>query len=250
MAVGRALQTLSLASLVAGSSKWPVHSRHTAPRHAYIHVPFCRRRCFYCNFAIVPIGSKPQAATAAVDAYLAPLLREIRTAAREERVPAALETVYIGGGTPSLAPPRAIAAILDCIREEIGIDSGAEVTLEADPGTFDDEKLNGFLAAGVTRISLGLQSFDAERLAVAGRAHSVADGASATALMRRARRCNGLQSWSVRAPRPSAHVPGHALRAMALPVVPGMTRLLALGIAARPDIRVARRDRACLGRHS
>jgi oxygen-independent coproporphyrinogen-3 oxidase len=187
-----------LAAAVRAKSKWPVHPL-SQPAHAYVHLPFCRRRCFYCDFPVVVVGARAQAQIKAVNDYLDPLLREIRAAGRLERraVAGGLTTVYIGGGTPSLAPPEAIAAILAELRASFGIAPGAEVTLELDPGTFDAASLGGYLAVGVSRTSIGIQSFDPARLTAAGRAHTVDDGASALALMRAAREDGALRSWSL-----------------------------------------------------
>lgn len=190
-----------LASVLAASLAarvWPVHP-HAPAAHAYIHVPFCRRRCYYCDFPVSIVGSKPQAAHEAVQRYLGPLCREIRAAAQHERAAGAppLETVYIGGGTPSLAPAGAIGTILDTVRSAFGVAEGAEVTLEMDPGTFDESSLDAYLARGVTRASIGVQSFDAARLAAAGRAHTTDDAARAIACLQRAREAGALKSWSL-----------------------------------------------------
>ncbi|KAJ1618599.1 hypothetical protein T492DRAFT_604216 [Pavlovales sp. CCMP2436] len=188
----------SLAAGARGAAHWPAHP-HAPPAHAYVHVPFCRRRCYYCDFPITVVGARPQAAHEAVRRYMGPLCREIRAAATLERQPGAppLQTVYIGGGTPSLAPAEEIGALLREVRDAFGVAEGAEVTLELDPGTFDDESLAAYLACGVNRASIGVQSFDGARLEAAGRAHSVDDGARAIALLQRAREGGTLRSWSL-----------------------------------------------------
>ncbi|KAG8469586.1 hypothetical protein KFE25_006041 [Diacronema lutheri] len=177
---------------------WPVHP-HAPALHAYVHVPFCRRRCYYCDFPVSVVGDRPQAARDAVERYLEPLQREIRAVASCERAPGAppLQTIYIGGGTPSLAPASAIGEILAELRSAFGLADGAEVTLEMDPGTFDEASLAAFIACGVTRASIGVQSFDAARLTAAGRAHTVDDAAAAIACLRRARAVGALRSWSL-----------------------------------------------------
>jgi oxygen-independent coproporphyrinogen-3 oxidase len=123
---------------------------------AYLHVPFCLRRCDYCAFATW--DDRPEL----LDRYVAGLRREIVDAAI---VP--VDTVFLGGGTPSLLTPAQLASILD----ELDIVDGAEVTIECNPDTLDDDKLAGFRAAGITRISLGVQSMVPHVLAALGRTH-------------------------------------------------------------------------------
>lgn len=204
---------------------WPVHP--LAPvTHAYVHVPFCRRRCYYCDFPVTIVGNRPQAAHAAVERYLGPLCREIRAAAALEHQPGtpSLETVYIGGGTPSLAPSSAIGVILDTIRDTFGIADGAEVTLEMDPGTFDEESLAAYLARGITRASIGVQSFDAARLTAAGRAHTVDDVAAAVSCLQGARAAGSLRSWSL-----------DLIGGLPDETMPSWRDTLRLAVAARPD---------------
>lgn len=139
---------------------------------AYIHIPFCRRRCHYCDFPIEVVGNSVRTKKLTIDEYIDVLCREIgRTLSRE--IP--LETVFFGGGTPSLLSPSQLARILTCLRERFGIATDAEISIEIDPGTFDEEKLRGYQESGVTRLSLGVQTFKAELLKICGRSHSVAD---------------------------------------------------------------------------
>jgi oxygen-independent coproporphyrinogen-3 oxidase len=123
---------------------------------AYLHVPFCLRRCDYCAFATW--DDRPEL----LDRYVAGLRREIREAGV-----VASDTVFLGGGTPSLLTPAQLASVLG----ELDIVPGAEVTIECNPDTLDDEKLVGFRAAGITRISLGVQSMVPHVLAALGRTH-------------------------------------------------------------------------------
>jgi len=159
-----------------------------APQACYVHIPFCRRRCHYCDFPIQVVGDRESAADAASEAYLQLLLREIRASpscadgdGAEGGRP--LRSVYFGGGTPSLMPPRLLARLLDALRERHGFAADLECTLEMDPGTFDAERLSAFLAAGVTRVSLGVQSFDDALLRACGRSHDLADAERAIALL-------------------------------------------------------------------
>ena len=148
------------------------------PCGAYLHIPFCRRRCFYCDFPIKVIGDRESTQRRETEAYVHLLLREIDAAAKTVPGPRsrdALETVYFGGGTPSLLSPEQIQTVLSRLNDAFGVDASAEVTLEMDPGTFDQAKLEGYLRAGVNRVSMGVQSFDQKVLESCGRAHSAAD---------------------------------------------------------------------------
>ena len=141
---------------------------------AYVHVPFCRRRCFYCDFPISVVGDKPNGNSSAtmIDDYVRALLKDIRL------TPAAgqpLKTVFFGGGTPSLLSPTQLSKIIQAIALQFGIASDAEISMEIDPGTFDRDRLKGCLDAGLNRFSLGVQSFDGELLKVCGRSHTLKD---------------------------------------------------------------------------
>lgn len=138
----------------------------------YVHVPFCERVCPYCDFAVVASGRGPLGA-AREARYLAALLRELqgRRAAYAGR---SLATIYLGGGTPSLLRPETLARAIAALRVAFPGEPG-EVTLELNPGTLECERLPGFRAAGVNRLSIGVQSFGAAVLRRLGRAHPVAD---------------------------------------------------------------------------
>jgi len=134
----------------------------------YIHVPFCLRKCPYCDFyslAVSPSGKEE---------YLDALCRHIESSA-----PVAADTVYFGGGTPSLLEPGEIGRILSAVRSRHSLDPGAEVTMECNPATADREKFRGFLEAGVNRLSLGCQSFSGRCLPALGRLHSAEDSVKA-----------------------------------------------------------------------
>lgn len=140
----------------------------------YIHIPFCLRKCNYCDFA-----SAPPADGAALAAYPGWLSREL--ALYQGQVDfSRLETVYFGGGTPSLLQPAQVAEMLAWFPPAV------EVTLEANPETVDAAKLAGFRAAGVNRLSLGVQSFQPRLLTAMGRGHSAAQAVAAVELARRA----------------------------------------------------------------
>ncbi|KAK9831539.1 hypothetical protein WJX81_007299 [Elliptochloris bilobata] len=145
------------------------------PTSAYVHLPFCKRKCFYCDFPVVATGSQLHSAPVqdALQAYVALLCREI--AATQPVGGAPLRTVFFGGGTPSLIPPPQLARVLDALAARFGIAAGAEVSMEADPGTFDALRLREYMALGVNRFSIGVQAFQQELLEVCGRSHSLAD---------------------------------------------------------------------------
>jgi oxygen-independent coproporphyrinogen III oxidase len=143
---------------------------------AYIHIPFCHRKCAYCDFYSVVTSPKE------MDAFVASLCREIDLRAAEANDPCA--TVFFGGGTPSLLSPDQIETILSCLQDRLGIRPDAEITLEANPGTADQERLRTYRALGVTRLSLGTQSFRDEELRLLGRIH---DRSTALAALEAAR---------------------------------------------------------------
>jgi oxygen-independent coproporphyrinogen-3 oxidase len=168
------------------------------PRSAYLHIPFCHRRCFYCDFPVVPLGDRAAAdpgasGSASIAAYLQLLHREIAAA------PAGppLSTVYVGGGTPSLLSVEQLRALLEALRRRYGLAPGAELSLELDPASFDQQRLGGYLAAGVTRVSLGGQSFSDAVLETLGRRHRRADLLEAADWLQHAQRTGRLQSWSL-----------------------------------------------------
>ncbi len=140
----------------------------------YVSVPFCRAKCSFCNFAS-GVGND-----AAVAAYVEKLTAEIRSArADAERMgvvlPDAVDTVYFGGGTPSLLLPEQMRAIFAALRESFSLASGAEMTLEAAPGQIDDALLESVMRDGVQRVSLGVQSFVDRESSAVGRTHTAAE---------------------------------------------------------------------------
>ena len=144
-----------------------------APTAAYIHIPFCRRRCFYCDFPISVVGnSGGKSASIMVEEYIAALVEDIQLTPSTEEP---LQTVFFGGGTPSLLSPQQLTQIIQAIASHFGIAHNAEISMEIDPGTFDRDRLLGYLEAGLNRFSLGVQTFDEELLKVCGRSHTLAD---------------------------------------------------------------------------
>jgi len=178
----------------AGALQGGVSRRAWPPRSAYLHIPFCHRRCFYCDFAVVPLGDHADGAeSGSIAAYLELLLGEIAAA------PAGppLSTVYVGGGTPSMLTPAQVGSLLAALAARFGLAPGAEVSLEMDPASFDGPRLAGYLAAGVNRVSLGGQSFDDGVLERLGRRHRRSDLLQAAAWLAQARQGGELASWSL-----------------------------------------------------
>jgi len=176
---------------VSPPQPWP-------PRSAYLHIPFCHRRCYYCDFAVVPLGDRAAGeagapGSASISAYLKLLHREITAA--PGGVP--LSTVYLGGGTPSLLTPEQVGALLAALGRRYGLAPAAEISLELDPASFDQRRLAGYLAAGVNRVSLGGQSFDDGVLQALGRRHSGDDLRQAAAWLVQAQAEGALASWSL-----------------------------------------------------
>ena len=143
------------------------------PRAAYVHVPFCRRRCFYCDFPISVVGDRLVGESSGMMAeYVAWLIREIEL---EPAKGEGLSSIFFGGGTPSLLSPDQIRQILMTLEQRFGFESGIEISMEVDPGTFDLPRLESWRSAGVNRFSLGVQAFQDELLEACGRSHRMKD---------------------------------------------------------------------------
>jgi oxygen-independent coproporphyrinogen-3 oxidase len=150
------------------------------PRHLYVHVPFCARRCSYCDFAIAVREDVP------VDAYLAGIEAEIQLRfPHDAGDPWALDTVYLGGGTPSRLGGDGVRRLLEVLRRRVVLTSDAEVTLEANPDDVSADTVAAWVAAGVNRVSLGTQSFDDKALAWMHRVHDASRAVDAVATVRR-----------------------------------------------------------------
>ncbi|WP_457330159.1 radical SAM family heme chaperone HemW [Rhizobacter sp. P5_C2] len=150
------------------------------PLSLYVHLPWCLRKCPYCDFnSHEKSGELPEAR------YLDALRADLEAALPfvwGRRV----HSIFIGGGTPSLFAPAAIDQLITDIRARLPLEAGCEITLEANPGTFERDRFRGYRAAGVTRLSIGVQSFDDEKLRALGRVH---DAAQARAAVAEAREC-------------------------------------------------------------
>ncbi len=132
----------------------------------YIHIPFCIKKCNYCDFFSLPFKDQSY-----LDKYTQALLNEIKVRG-QHMLSVQLESIYLGGGTPSLLNGQQLKSILETIAKEFALLPGAEVTLEANPATLDKVKLAQMEEAGINRISLGVQSFCDDELALLGRVHN------------------------------------------------------------------------------
>jgi oxygen-independent coproporphyrinogen-3 oxidase len=153
------------------------------PVALYVHIPFCVSLCPYCDFVVVA-GAAARGPRARVSAFLVALRAEI--ALRADALDIAfgpgrpgLETVYLGGGTPSLLPPEEVASLLALVDERLGLAGGAEVTLEANPGPDERGDAAALRGAGITRLSIGAQSMANAGLRRLGRRHRAGDVAAA-----------------------------------------------------------------------
>ena len=141
--------------------------RMSVPHNIYIHVPFCASKCNYCAFYSAAVSPN-------WDKYADDICAEIIHWGNILGHPV-VPTIFLGGGTPSLMPTNIFARIMDTIHKSFHIEPGAEITIEANPGTITSEKLDEFIAAGVNRLSVGVQSLDDEKLQFMGRRHSACD---------------------------------------------------------------------------
>jgi oxygen-independent coproporphyrinogen-3 oxidase len=142
----------------------------TWPLGVYLHIPFCVRKCRYCDFlSFAGTGADARAS------YVHKLIGEISGRSEEFGAFRVVDTIYFGGGTPSLLSPRLVGELLDAVYARYRVADDAEITLEANPGTVDEKKLRGYISAGVNRLSVGAQSFSAKKLRYLGRIHSAMD---------------------------------------------------------------------------
>ena len=195
-------------------SHHPLAARGEARTGLYVHVPFCARRCTYCDFSTGALSA------GAVERYLAAMEREV-----ERRAPAAssltFSSVFFGGGTPSALASRHFRRLGALVRGHFRIEPDAEITLEANPESVKSSLLEAWAEAGVNRLSMGAQSFDARELVELGRIHSAERPGEAMALARSAgiRRLsldlmfgfpgNDLPRWRATVERALALEPGH-----------------------------------------
>src|SRR5690349_16136323 len=134
-------------------------------KHLYIHVPFCARRCSYCDFSIAVRSNTP------VDEYLRALGIELEQISRRAPASGPLTTVYLGGGTPSRLGGNGVGSVIDAVRAHWTLDREVEITVEANPDDINDIAVARWFACGVNRVSLGAQSFDDSALKWMHRTH-------------------------------------------------------------------------------
>jgi|JFJP01.1.fsa_nt_gi oxygen-independent coproporphyrinogen-3 oxidase len=137
------------------------------PKSLYLHIPFCKRRCFYCDFAITTGGENLK------QQYVDVLCQEIELTVTAIPPVETLQTIFFGGGTPSLLSVKQVEQILETIAKYFAIAPNAEISLEANAGTVSIESLQGYRSLGINRISIGAQAFQQELLDICGRGHSV-----------------------------------------------------------------------------
>ncbi len=200
-------------------------TRRVVPKHAcynfvtlkpagiYIHIPFCRSRCSYCDFATGLYES------ALAERYVASVVSEINSW-REVDQPEVVDTIYFGGGTPSLLLPAQVETLMRAVRKRFHVSPNAEVTMEMNPGTVTAETLSAFRKVGINRASFGAQTFDDRELARLGRSHTAADTRRTYSLLRAA----GFDNVSFDL---IAGLPGQTLD--------GWTRNLEQAFALRPE---------------
>ena len=179
------------------------------PAGIYIHIPFCRARCSYCDFATGAYES------ALAEAYVRAVASEITAFhATEDALDA--DTIYFGGGTPSLLKPAQVNLILEAVREHFSIASDAEVTMEMNPGTLTLDTLKEFRSLGINRASYGAQTFDDAELKRLGRTHTAEDVRRTLTILREAAFTN--VSFDLIAGLPAQTGPGRAAPPLSGPV--------------------------------
>lgn len=144
-------------------------SNKAVPTELYIHIPFCAKKCDYCDFLSWPAADTVQ------KAYVEALLAEIRGISQEESNGREIVSVFIGGGTPSLIEASDVERILETLRKLFSFSPDTEITIEANPGTLTREKLDLYRKAGINRLSIGLQSAENRELETLGRIHTWQD---------------------------------------------------------------------------
>ncbi len=227
---------------------------HSTTGGVYLHIPFCRSKCFYCDF--YSLAGRDDA----IDRFTACLEQELRQSA--EHPPTwSVDTVYIGGGTPNLLPPAAVERLLRVLDDALGLGAATEITIEANPGLADATRWGDLRGLGVNRLSLGMQSFDPAILDFLQRLHRPEDRESTFAAARTAGFDNinvdlifnvpgqSLAGWEADLRIALALAPEH-ISAYSLTVEPetGLARAVAAGEVAMPpeeldhDMFAATRD--------
>ncbi len=148
--------------------------------YLYIHIPFCIAKCDYCDFYSIPLGGSGADESSK---YVYALLKEMDL---RRDIAGNLRTVYLGGGTPTLLSAEQVGAILSGVREIFSIAPGAEITIEANPGTVSESQLAALRETGINRVSIGMQSLSGRELCTLGRSHTAEDSFEAVSAARKA----------------------------------------------------------------
>lgn len=150
--------------------------RGSEPFSAYVHLPFCKKKCFYCDFPVIAVGMRPDEFKIqdTMTDYIDAICREI-AATKRLNDSGPLKTIFFGGGTPALTSPALLEQIFTHLDRSFGISTDAEISIETDPGAFTTSQLRSYQSLGVNRVSVGVQTFNDELLKVCGRAHDVSD---------------------------------------------------------------------------
>lgn len=212
------------------------------PLGIYLHIPWCPSRCIYCDF-----NTYVDAAPALVAAYQRALLREIRLTGAALGRPA-VQTLYIGGGTPTSLPPPQLGALVDAVVEAFDLESTAEITCEANPGTVTEDDLRALRTTGINRLSFGVQSLDDALLRRLGRRHDAATARQAIAAARQAGFDNlnldlifalpdqSLRDWARTLDEVCALDPAHlSLYALMIEPATPLARMIRQGALPHPD---------------
>ncbi|MGZ4956947.1 MAG: radical SAM family heme chaperone HemW [Methylobacter sp.] len=149
------------------------------PLSLYIHIPWCIKKCPYCDF-----NSHAAKSELPESAYIAALLDDLALDIERYNITRPISSIFIGGGTPSLFSPEAINRLLRGIEQQLRLEEGLEITLEANPGTFESHKFAEFRALGINRLSIGIQSFNDPLLKKLGRVHSAQEAINAADIAR------------------------------------------------------------------
>jgi oxygen-independent coproporphyrinogen-3 oxidase len=154
------------------------------PEFLYIHIPFCIRKCIYCDFLSVPYDES------FAKKYVDALCKELILKKDSARI---LKTIYLGGGTPSLLADECFIKLFNCLRNNFDFSPSTEITVEANPGTINNARINTLLSLGINRLSIGVQSFNDNELRILGRVHTSNDAARSIELIRE----SGINNFSI-----------------------------------------------------
>jgi len=154
------------------------------PNLLYIHIPFCIQKCTYCDFFSMPYDES------VAKTYIDALYQELYL---KKDFYTTLKTIYTGGGTPSLLPDECFKQLFICLKDNFSFSSDIEITVEANPGTINESKINTVLSLGVNRLSIGIQSFNNDELKTLGRIHSSEDASRSIEIIKK----EGINNFSV-----------------------------------------------------